>query len=97
MVWGRPYDDRQESAVAEGQELKRPPRRGFKGHVRRGRKHVPPMRDLPIPITLREFRKVALADFPWLLTMLHAAQKQTGERKRRKKFTPATATVMTNP
>lgn len=44
----------------------------YKGHVRHGRRHLPPMLDLPVPPTLREFRKHALPDFLWLLTMLQA-------------------------
>jgi len=44
-------------------------RPAFRGHERRGRRHLPPMRTLPIEPTLREFRKVALPDFLWLLTM----------------------------
>lgn len=42
----------------------------FPGHRRRGRKHVPPLLDLPVPMTWREFRKFAFPDFIWLLMML---------------------------
>ncbi len=42
----------------------------FRGHYRLGTRHVPPMLNLPIPPTLRPFRKVAFPDFLWLLTML---------------------------
>jgi hypothetical protein len=56
--------------VAQGVEPKK--RSPFKGHVQRGRRHPPPWRDMPVQMTLREFRKVALPDFLWLLTMLHA-------------------------
>ena len=62
--------------MAQGTEPKK--RSPFKGHVQRGRRHIPPMRDLPVQITLREFRKVALPDFLWLLTMLHARPLSAG-------------------
>jgi hypothetical protein len=42
----------------------------FRGHYRRGRRHVPPLLNLPVEPTLRPFRKVAFPDFLWLLTML---------------------------
>jgi hypothetical protein len=60
---------RQEEAVAEGDgQTKR--ESGFKGHKRRGRRHLPLMRTLPTDVALHEFRKVALPDFLWLLAML---------------------------
>lgn len=42
----------------------------FAGHRRRGKRHLPPLLDLPVEPTLRPFRKVAFPDFLWLLTML---------------------------
>jgi hypothetical protein len=42
----------------------------FRGHSRHGKRHVPPLLDLPIEPTLRPFRKIAFPDFLWLLTML---------------------------
>ncbi len=42
----------------------------FKGHERRGKRHLPPLLDWPVEPTLRPFRKVAFPDFLWLLSML---------------------------
>jgi hypothetical protein len=47
------------------------PSKLFKGHEQVGRKHLPPMLTLPVPMALREFRKTAFPDFIWLLTMLN--------------------------
>jgi hypothetical protein len=44
----------------------------FKDHRRRGKRHLPPLLDLPVEPALRPFRKVAFPDFLWLLTMLRA-------------------------
>jgi hypothetical protein len=56
--------------VADSDGPKKSASRGFPGHERRGKRYVPPMRNFPIPTTIREFRKQALPDFLWLLTML---------------------------
>jgi Family of unknown function (DUF5677) len=50
----------------------------FKGHEQQGKRHLPPMRQLPIEPTMREFRKVAFPNFLWLLAMLQERPLSTG-------------------
>lgn len=56
--------------MAGGEQDKKRRPSGFKGHERKGKRHLPPMRTLPIEPTIRPFAKAAFPDFLWLLTML---------------------------
>lgn len=64
--------------MTEGDRPKNRRQSSFKGHERKGRRHLPPMRTLPIEPTVREFRKFAFPDFLWLLTMLQERPLSAG-------------------
>lgn len=66
-MMGGPKKDQGPSGQAAQKARKPSP---FAGHSRQGKRHVPPLLDLPVPMTPRPYRKVVFPDFLWLLTML---------------------------